>query len=87
MSLDWTNAIPTKPGIYWVTDAPVLRNLGMKKVDLVKVFWVEEYMEYDKAPTLCVGVRGWYECLIGFVSRSPDFRKPRWIGPMEVPDA
>jgi hypothetical protein len=85
---DWTTDTPTKPGIYWVTDAPVLRALGLKKVDLVKVFYIQEYREYDTEPTLCVGIRGWNESIESFTLRhGHKSKKPRWIGPMEAPDA
>ena len=82
--MEYTETYPTEPGMYWLKDALVMRNLGVRLPGLVKVFYVQEYEEYDTEPTLCVGVRGWNESIKSFKWRHKSVQ-PKWIGPVEVP--
>jgi hypothetical protein len=59
--------------------------LGLKRTDIMDVFWVEEYEEHQKGKTLCVGIRGWDESIESFVTRYKDVH-PEWCGPLTPPE-
>jgi hypothetical protein len=82
----FTTQLPTKPGKYWVRNAPVMQGLGLKKTDIMDVFWIRGYNEErDKDDrTLCVGIRGWDESISEFIAR--DKIHPEWCGPLTPPE-
>jgi hypothetical protein len=62
-----------------------MQGLGLHKTDIMEVFWVKEYEEYDKGSTLCVGIHNWYESLKSFATRYKNVH-PEWCGPLMPPE-
>lgn len=81
----FTTQLPTKPGKYWVRNAPVMQGLGLNRIDIMEVFFIEEYIEHQRGKTLCVGIRGWFESIEDFISREKK-RPPEWSGPLTPPE-